>query len=541
MDERDAARTPDATGIRDGRWLILLLAIVLALRGWLFVRAEATARDGIGFMRYALRFDDMPWGEVVRSQHQHPGYAFAIWLASKPIRAVWGTSPETLQAAAMLVSLISATLLAAMMFAVGRRLWGTFAGFWGALAFQLLPVSGHHLSDGISDGFFMLWTTAAFALFLRGFASRRPLDFAGAGACIGAAYLTRPEGLLVAVAFAIYWCGLQVARDTRVGWRSWWTCGASAGLACAAVASIYVATTGAITLKPTPTQMLDASVEAPVKGPLFAAHFTPQASRAAQLRAAMRALLFEFCQALQYVGFAFGLGMLLFRGRELSRPRGCWLLAIYFALHAAALVRLGMKASYLSDRHVMPLTLIGVFPCVLGVRVFAETIWGAASWAYSGVWASLPKRMAEAALVALLAVGAFKTLAPLHANRAGNRAAGEWLAERVALGDLVVDEHGWSLFFAGQLFREGRDTHLPAEAQPKCYHVVTRSSEAGVRERREATERDLAKRSELVYHWPADRPVERARIVVYAGSRDPVAQPWGLAPPTVAVPVSRPK
>src|SRR5947208_3156277 len=83
---------------RDWRWLLLLLALVVPVRGWLLINTEVMARDSIGFIRYALLFDQEPWGHVVRSIEQHPGYPFTIWLASLPARAwVGDLTPEIMQ------------------------------------------------------------------------------------------------------------------------------------------------------------------------------------------------------------------------------------------------------------------------------------------------------------------------------------------------------------------------------------------------------------------------------------------------------------
>ena len=73
---------------RDWPRLLLLVVLILALRGWLIWNTEVTARDSIGYIRYALEFEKMPWDEVVRQNHQHPGYPFSIWLMSGAVRSI---------------------------------------------------------------------------------------------------------------------------------------------------------------------------------------------------------------------------------------------------------------------------------------------------------------------------------------------------------------------------------------------------------------------------------------------------------------------
>src|SRR5438128_1594794 len=97
---------------RDGAWLLVLLLLTALLRLWLFVHTEVTARDSIGFIRYARQFNEQSWTEVVRHQHQHPGYPFLVWAVSQPVCALGGATPEMMQRTAQLVALVAALLLA---------------------------------------------------------------------------------------------------------------------------------------------------------------------------------------------------------------------------------------------------------------------------------------------------------------------------------------------------------------------------------------------------------------------------------------------
>ena len=74
-----------------------------------------------------------------------------------------------------------------------------------------------------------------------------------------------------------------------------------------------------------------------------------------QLGQTLRALVLELGQGFHYIGCVSFLWALLFCGRRLAARPEFWLLPVYFAFHTAALIHLGMRASYVSDRHVMPL------------------------------------------------------------------------------------------------------------------------------------------------------------------------------------------
>jgi hypothetical protein len=124
-----------------------------------------------------------------------------------------------------------------------------------------------------------------------------------------------------------------------------------------------------------------------------------------------------------------------------------------------------------------------------------------------------------------------KTLQPLHVNRLGNREAGVWIGTQLRPGDMVDDDHCWSHYYAGEVFREYDNPLLHAEEQPTCYIVITRAQnrEIGVvrRQREQSLQEEGAR---LVYHWPTNRPGGDAQVVVYARPRNPQDHPWGLLP-----------
>src|SRR5262245_33676819 len=105
-------------------WVLIgvLLALVLPLRLWLLHNTEVTARDSIGYIRYALQFERKPWQDVCEKNHQHPGYPICVYLMSLPIRAFEGkTTPENMELSAQLVSLFASLLLMLPMYLLGRQ------------------------------------------------------------------------------------------------------------------------------------------------------------------------------------------------------------------------------------------------------------------------------------------------------------------------------------------------------------------------------------------------------------------------------------
>lgn len=538
------ANEPAAPNVEAGRarrtdWLLLglLVLFVLPLRVWLLCGTEVAARDSIGYIRYALAFEKMPWDDVLETSDQHPGYPIAVWAVSVPVRAVLGaTNPRAMQLSAQLVSLIASLLLLLPTYHLGRLLLGRAAGFGGSLLFQFWPVTAHHLSDGISEPLFLLLAVTALCLAASAVVARCPWRFALCGLFTGLAYLTRPEGILVLPAATLVLAALQLRPTSRVPWRRFAACGACLLLATLLSGSVYVAATGRITNKISARAVIDfvrglvaaddpdtdrrvaAAGRALAPGTLLAATYPPTDSKGTRLALSLRALLMELNQSLHYAGtFPALLGLWWCFGSLRRRPE-FWVVALYAALHTAALLALALVVCYVSDRHTMVLVLLGSYLaafalCELPRRLFA--LWNRGKtdvpWRPAATWA--------AALIAVMvAVCLPRSLQRLHGNRAGNHAAGLWLAEHVRPGEPVIDDHAWSHFYAGMLFTER--SKIPVPAGGRCYVVLTRSRDRDDRPGRrpwcDEEKRARKGEGELVYQWPARVPADEARITVRA-------------------------
>ncbi len=528
---------------RDALLLLLLLALVLPLRLWLLTSAVTTARDGIGYIRYALSFEHHPWQKVWKWNHQHPAYPMAVLLVAQPVRAVTGeTDAPTMQFASQLTSMLAALLLLYPMYHLGRVLFDRSVGFGAALLFQYLPISGHHLSDGISESLFLLFVAAALLQGVRALQQRTVVRFGLCGAFIGLAYFTRPEGALILLGVGGALLAMQISPSTRMGWRHFLASGAALLLACAACAGPYLWVVG-LTQKWSVLLVINAikhfftyffsylpGVQTGGAGaPLFALSFTPSDDRGVQLLHGLRALALEISNGFHYVGvIPLALG-LFWSFARLRRMPGFWALTLYCAIHTAILLALALTVSYVSDRHVMVLVLCGSYLAVAGLCELPRRLLPPA-----GPATRLVLRPAVWSVVLCVGLIGFclpKTLQPLHANRIGNCEVGRWLSERLQAGDMVDDDHCWSHYNAGEVFREEDNPKLPPGKQPKCFVVITRAlhRDVGVT-RRQREEALLAEGAKLVYHWPPEARLEDALIVVYARPRNPKDHPWGLLP-----------
>jgi len=516
----------------------LLLVIGMAVRAWVIAQTEVAARDSIGYIRYSLAFETKPWQQVLRENHQHPGYPLSILAMSWPIRALCGgTTPEAMQLSAQLVTALSGALLAVPMYLLGRFLFNRRVGFWSALLFQVLPVSGQLLSDGVSEGLFLLLCTTAMLLAVRAVEGSRPWLFAACGLCSGLAYFTRPEGAVVVLATLIVLLVMQFVPARRRAWRQIVFCGSALVAGALATGGLHTLTIGGFSNKPSVKGIINGSPAA------TSAVFKQDAPDArVPRRAGLHALIWadtwrentrpllrslwavarEFCQALHYFCVVpLFLGFWWHKER-LRRIPGVWVLAAICLIYLAVLCRLGVKTGYVSDRHVMVLVLLATYLTVAGFLDLPARLLARFQAARAGdvppVPALRPRRypgvLALAALLVVTGICLSETLQPLHGNRAGHHAAGRWLAEHVRPGDIVDDDHFWAHYYAGLVFEEGKPT---THGKPgKRFVVISRSPHRGKARARDEIERRLRNRgASLVFHWPADGPEDRAQVVVY--------------------------
>ena len=508
---------------RDLGLLLLLVLLTVGLRGWLLTHTEVTARDSIGFIRYALQLENEPLTEVLRRNHQHPGYATLVMLTSWPTRQWTGTTDSlTMQWSAQLASSLASVLLVVPLFYLGKALFSHRVGFWATAVFQSLPVSGRVLADALSEALFLLWMAAALLAAVHALRTRHVALFGLTGFLGGLAYLTRPEGAFVLAATGLVLLGWQLSAHWQP-WQQVLKCGAVLTVAAAAVGGPYVFVLGRFTPKPTAHEILTG--ERTVNG-----HSTPReslllaaagplppglvllADRWVGLSSsrALQAVAKETQKGFNYVGWVPALlALYWFAGRFRTTP-GMWVLLVLCLLHAAVLWCMAMTVRYVSERHVLILVLCGIFWTVAGLQELPHR-WTALRERFPAFGRWLP----TALLLAFVFAGLPKTLKPLHANRAGHHAAGVWLAEHADPADEVLDPFCWAHYYAGRVFTERTRPPAPAGHAPLTY-VVLEPDDLDVRAEVVRRARQLAEQGQLVFHWPGHRGPEQAQVKVFA-------------------------
>lgn len=449
-----------------GRLCVLVLIAAVA-HWWLVSNTVVTARDSIGFARYALSLGDpgRSWAEVLRAEAHPPGYPLAVLTAHTLLPA---DKPPTdrILFAAQVASSIAGVLVVFPVYWLGRRLFNRSVGFWSALLLQLLPVFARDTADGLSDGPFLWCVLSALACGV--WALDRPRAWPGLLACgvlSGLAYLIRPEGGLVPVSVGV----LLLVRAGRHGFGNLVVGGTALVVGFLAVGGPYMATIGGFTNKPAfKTETAAVSVAG---GPVFARSIPPDAAGGQRALLTARTMGEEWLKAGHYGVAVFAvIGLVLCAPRVWREPQ-FWLPVLYSGGQLIAVAALGFKKGYVSERHLLPVAAVGT--------VFA--VGGLPAW--FGLWAKVPAvgrvfawKWWPASLCTVLAViGAVPVFTTkLHDDRRGHKEAGPKLAEAIAAltpdeqaGVVVLDHYQWCQFFSGRA-----TAAIPPDPPPDRQRVV---------------------------------------------------------------------
>ncbi|HTK74623.1 MAG TPA: hypothetical protein VL371_05145, partial [Gemmataceae bacterium] len=170
--------------------------------------------------------------------------------------------------------------------------------------------------------------------------------------------------------------------------------------------------------------------------------------------------------------------------------------------HALIVWWMAAKIGYFSERHTLFLVFGACYPAAAALTWLARRF-GA--------------RVACTVVTGLF-VAALPALAkPLHANRAGHRAAGRWLADHATPADQIIDPFNWAEFYACD-----RAPGLMPNAAPdsdRLFVVLEQTDNQHSRLPVIPAAKAAAAVGEVVYHWPEHNPREHAQVVVYEVSK----------------------
>jgi hypothetical protein len=526
-------------------WRIgFIMLLALTTRSWIVAHTEVLSRDGIGFIRYAMQLENPPTAldnpnrqmtraEVLQASSHPPGYSLSILVVSWPVRAAMGGATcDAMTFSAQLASILASLLLVLPMYFLGKLAFDRQTAFIGTMLFQVLPVTSHVASDGLSDNLFLFLTMLSTWLAALGLYRNSWRWFGPAGLTTGFTYLVRPEGLIVVIA-----TGLVVFRSKLRGeirWRDLFGRGSVLLAGLLLVMAPYVVTIGRLTNKPTGERFIEWLLGDDWK-PSWTSTAPPEASRGVDVLMAKwfsgvgpgdqpdaywagKALGEEFLKASFY-----GLPFFAAIGLSVLWPRvrgnaAALLIVVLGTCHSLLLWRVAKGAGYVAERHTLLIVLCSCYFSAASFPVLGEQLArlpGFRSWASAKWWS---------VILAVLVIGTSVPAAmrTLHGSRGGHRAAGLWIATQERPGDYVLDPFAWGEFYSGHL-------RLPATITTKpetVYILFEKSPNMHPRLHAIHLAKYFADRGRIVYHWPEQVPVDQGKVFVYRWDGDDFYDVW---------------
>lgn len=374
--------------------------------------------DGPRFVRNAEAVVRGDWGAAL-SDAFHP-------LASVLMAAVHAATGLDLETAGSVVSVASGPLAAVAIYYLVRDTFGertaVLSGVMVAIHPRLVAASYSVQSDGLHLALVLAGAWAAW----RALSSRRVAPAAAAGVATGLAYLTRPEGLIVAPVLAAWL--LRDALTRRTSWSRAAGIGVAFALAAGAVVAPYLVSlrlhTGdwTLTQKKAATEILSLGA---TPGSVAASDGDGAIQR---LAAAIAELATDGYRAAKPAFFYVAL-----LGFERGRPRRLTLYLLSFAaLMTGVLLGLHLHASYVSRRHwLIPVTFLLPY-AARGAQVAME--WLAAQLRFTRV-----RRAATVGLVLVCGLGFGVSAWPREAPaKSARREAALWLAAHAPPGAVAA-------------------------------------------------------------------------------------------------------
>jgi hypothetical protein len=516
-------------------WRIgVLLAVAIAVHGWLIVNTALPARDSMGFARIAnnLSFpaagntSDKPRTriDIIREAQHPPGHPLVIWMTSKALKPFIERLPDRALFATQLCNAAAAVLLVVPLYLIGRILFGRNVGFAGALLFQVLPVPARVTSDGLSEGVYLLVMSVAILMGVR--AARRPAigAFLMCGLATGASYLVRPEGLLVGFAVAtvilLAWAARRWSRVDSLGRLTALTVGV--GL----IAVPYMMLIGKITNKSTGQVITNPfddhrpiwmgqpgmSHKTTSGSVLFAVWWDAEKDDGKnRLVWATGALWSEMIKAMYYVVGALGLvGLVAHRRQILAPDRGVWVLLLLGLLNLVLLLYLAARIGYVSERHTVLFVMLSCIFAAAALEPFAVLLESVPVVGKLVIW---PKAAPGGILLAIVVAALPVTLKPMHTHREGHKHAGRWLADKIGENDWLKDPLAWGEWYAGRTLYNPPVYH----GRPDNIWVITERGKGSPHSRLPQWEQaeKLAEGRTPVYRWPEDAPPEGPAVEVH--------------------------
>jgi len=429
---------------RDFLNVSILLMVALCVGIYLIVTTAVIAKDGVTFIKYAKQLEVAPVKTMI-NEFQHPGYPWLILKAHKLHNFLHeNTTILSWIYCGQSVTLIFRLFTIAILYFIGKHLFGARMSFWAILILILLPKPAKYGSDALSDWPHLCFLAAGLLLLFKGTVNKRCWIFGLAGLASGTGYLIRPECAQLVVLSGL-WLGLQLLWPKHTMSKS----KALSALALLlvgflAIAGPYMKLKGAVFPKKNVGQFAQSSQQLEVHAgnnqtvseaihtsqfALFntAKTFTKLVSNTGET------LMWFFVPAL-LIGMRKWL-----RTRKWHEPEKFFVGAI-IVLNLLVMIWLYRKHGYMSDRHTLPLLILPILYIPVGLQELA--IWFQKRFSRKAESSSETNRNEQFWFLVLFVIGvcicAPKLFRPIRTEKQGYRAAAKWLRTNTDIAAIVA-------------------------------------------------------------------------------------------------------
>jgi hypothetical protein len=200
-------------------------------------------------------------------------------------------------------------------------------------------------------------------------------------------------------------------------------------------------------------------------------------------------------------------------GRHARGQGGTAFVLVYGLIHLLALCRMATLVHYVSDRHTLPIVMVGT---LFGAAWFFEWVDALAARFPRSVWLASPCYL-NLVLGALVLVMAGRICKPLHAGQHGHLLAGRWLAEQSYEEDTLIDPYCLVTYYSGRALSKPR-LDLPS---PRSRFVVWCLADRDPERTAQMKPFEADGLGTQTFAWPRERPqivVYRKRYIVETGN-----------------------
>jgi hypothetical protein len=496
---------------RDLAYILILLAIALAIGTYLIVTTVLIAKDGVIYIERAEQFSSNPIGII---KAHPPGYPFLILVAHK-CAALFAddSSVFTWIYSAQSVTLLCRLLAIIPLYFIGKLLVGGKNSFWAILILNFLPFPTRIVCDVVREWPYLLFLATGFFFLLWGAKYGKWWVFGLAGLSSGLGYLIRPESAQLVV-YGLLWVAMSVLRPKLWDVSRWKNLFALALLLIgfAIPAAPYMQCTGRI---------VSPKVNHIIKS--FSFNALPEKTDVTEMNAVssnyntaeivphnvLKALgeifktigenLMWFFMPVLLIGF-------WYHFRQDAKCEEQFLITAFIMMNVAMMIlRYCYIQLHISQRWSMPLITFTVFYIPVGLRTMGN--WLNNKLSHPKQKTDIPKKKGLSWFVILFLIGTGicmpKLLRPVRIEKQGYREAAEWLRENTTPKDIIAVPDKRISFYAerkGLIYGK----NIPEQAK----YVVKIVED-------ENEEPNLGTSARQGYSGWVDRREKEKRIVVY--------------------------